>query len=83
MARVAGRKTRHFEVVVHQAPRLRQRVVLTREELLLIVVARSPGEHRSEIEGLAFNLPEHVLRQHAFGWILVMGAAGRVNVMVA
>ena len=83
MAGMAGGKSRHLEVVVHQAVRSRQRIVLAGEELLLVVVAGTPGEDRTEVQRLALNLTDHVVRQNAFGRILIMRAAGRVNVMVS
>ena len=83
MAGVAGGESRHFEIVVHHAIRLGQRVVLAGEELLLIVVAGSPREDGADVERLAQDLTHHVFRQHAFGRVLVVRASGGVDVMVA
>src|SRR2546430_9045490 len=56
--RVARGKARHFEVVVHQAARLREPMILAGEELLLVVVAGTPGEDRAEVQCLALNLTD-------------------------
>ncbi len=53
------------------------------EELLLIVVTGTPREHRTDIQRLTLYLTNHVFRQHAFGRILVVRAAGSMDVVVA
>src|SRR5580692_6340470 len=58
-------------------------MILAAEKLLLIVVARSPGQYGSDVQLLTLNLTDHVLRSNAFGGILVMRTAGGVHVMVA
>ena len=47
VAGVAGGEAGDLEVVVHQPVGLRERVVLAGEELLLVVVIGTPGEHAS------------------------------------
>ena len=54
--RVAGRKPRYLEVVVHPAIGLRERVVLAGEKLLLVVITGPPREHRADIERLAAQI---------------------------
>ena len=61
----------------------RERMVLRREELLLVVLARPPGQHAADVELLAQDLRHHVLGQHAFGRVLVVRAAGGVDVVIA
>src|SRR5262245_42866435 len=80
---VTGRETGHLQVVVHPAIRLRQWIVLAREKLLLIVVAGSPGQYRADVERLAQDLTHHILGQHAFRGVLIVRAAGCVDVMIA
>ena len=83
MAGVARREAGHLQVVVHQARRRRQRMIDAAEELLLEVVRRSPGQHRREVERFAVDLRPHVFRPDALGRILVVRAAGRVDVVIA
>ena len=83
VAGVAGRESRNLEVVVHEFIALRERMVLAAEELLLVVVARTPGEHASHVEFLSQDLAHHVLGPDALGGVLVMRAAGGVDVVVA
>ena len=83
MAGVAGRKSRHLEVVMHPAIGFRQRVVLPRKELFLVVVTGSPCQHRADVERLAVDLTHHVLGQHAFGGVLIVRAACGMHVMIA
>ena len=72
-----------LDVVLHQRQRLAALVGRRREELPLMIEARAPRQHAADIEPLAFDLPEHVRRIHAFGRRRVVRAAGRVDVMVA
>src|SRR5260370_41661449 len=58
-------------------------MILTAEKLLLIVVARSPSQHGSDVQLLSLNLTDHVLRPDTFGGILVMRTARSVHVMIA
>ena len=53
------------------------------KELVLKLEARPPSENAADIEPFPFDLKEHVPAQNPLGWDGVMGAAGRVNVMVA
>src|SRR5262245_50920365 len=76
-------ETGHLQVVVHPAIRLRQRIVLSREKLLLIVVAGSPGQYRADVERLAQDLAHHVFGQHAFRRVLIVRAPGRVDMVIA
>src|SRR5271165_2056653 len=80
---MARRKTRDLEIVMHELIGLRQRVVVARKELLLVVVIGTPRENGGNVEPLAENLPDHVLRQHSFSRVLVMRATRGVHMMVA
>jgi hypothetical protein len=46
--------------------RLREGMILAAEKLLLVVVARSPGQYRADIQFLAPDLAHHVIRLHTF-----------------
>ena len=83
VAGVARRKPRHLDVVVHDSLRLGKLVVLAAEKLLLVVPRRTPRQHRADVEVLAQNLPDHVLRMYAFGRILVVRTARSVDMVVA
>ena len=80
---MARGKARDLDVVAHQPIGLRQRVIFGAEELLLVVVGRTPDQHGRDVERLARDLRPHVLGPHAFGRVLVVRAARRVNVMIA
>ena len=83
MSGVARREAGDLEVVVHQTRRRRQRMIAAAEELFLVVVRRPPGQHRCEVQRFADDLRPHVFRLHAFGRVLVVRAAGGVDVMIA
>src|SRR5215813_1879780 len=53
------------------------------EVLFLIVVARPPGQNAADVERLAQNMPDHVLRHHALRGAFVMRAPGGMDVMIA
>src|SRR5215467_82503 len=67
---------------MHESVWLGEWMILAAEELLLVVVARSPGEHGPDIQFLALNLAHHVIRSHAFRGILVVRATRGMYVMV-
>ena len=46
--------------------RLREGMILAAEKPLLVVVARSPGQYRADIQFLAPDLAHHVIRLHTF-----------------
>ena len=73
----------HLHVVAHGVGVGRALVGRPREELLLVVEARSPGQHAAYFEILALNVVEHVLREDALGRDCVVSAAGGVNVVIA
>src|ERR1700740_2486373 len=68
---------------MHDAVRLGERVVISGEELLLVVVVGSPGQHTGGVQGLAQNLAYHVSRLHALGGVYIVRAARGVDMMVA
>ena len=53
------------------------------EVALLVIPARPPAQTAADVEVLAENVPHHVLGRDALGGTLVVGAAGRVDVVVA
>ncbi len=53
-----------------------------REKLLLKIVGRPPGENGGHAQRLAVDLRPDLLGQHPFGRVLVVGTAGRVNVVI-
>ena len=68
---------------MHELVVAREFVVLPGEEFLLVVVAGTPGEDRCEVELFAGDLADHVFGVYAFSGLLIVGAAGGVNVRVA
>ena len=80
---VARGKSGDLDVVTQQRRRGGDLVVLALEELALVIVARSPVQHRADAERFAEDLAHHVLGPHALGRALVVAAAGGVDVMVA
>src|SRR6266480_3625427 len=83
MPGVAGRKAGDFQVIVKQAIRHRLRIIFPAEELFLIVVARTPGEHAAYVQLLALDLPSHVFGTNALRGVLIMRTASGVNMMIA
>ena len=83
MTRMARREAGHLDVVVHQVIAIRQLVIFSLEELLLIVVRRSPRQDGADVEAFAEDVADHVLREDAFGGRLVVQASGGVHVMIA
>src|SRR2546423_2159191 len=83
MAGVARRKARNLEIVMHQFVRFGEWMVFAAEELLLVVVAGTPGEHRADVQFFAEDLAHHVIRLDPLSWILVMRTARGMHVMVA
>src|SRR4029077_17058202 len=60
--RVARGEAGALHVVTHEVLLGRKLVVLTLEECLLEIPARSPAQHRAHLQILAQNIPHHVLR---------------------
>src|SRR5258708_17762531 len=83
VARVTGRKTGDLQVIMHQLAGLRERMVFRREELFLVVVVRTPREHTPDVQVFTKDLPHHIPRLDAFGWVHVMGTAGGVYMVIA
>src|SRR5205085_10857300 len=82
MPGVARRESRNLEVVMNEPVRRGGRVVAAREELLLVVVPGAPGEDRADVEAFAAHLAAHVGRIHSNRRVLVMTAAGGVDVVI-
>ncbi len=72
-----------LDVVAHQVVALREFVDVAGEELFLVVPARSPREHATDVEVFAENVPHHVFRLDALAGHVVVLAAGGVDVVVA
>src|SRR5262245_38559496 len=83
MAAMRRRKARNLKVVTHQVLARRKLVVFGLEELFLEVITRPPGQHAADVERLAQNVPDHVLRHHALRRAFVMHAPGGMDVMIA
>src|SRR5258708_19589787 len=80
---MARREAGDFEVVVHEPVWLREGMILAAEKLLLVVVARSPRQHRPDIQFLALDLAHHVIWSHTFRGILVVRATRSMHMMVS
>src|SRR5215510_12258744 len=83
VAAMRRREARNLEVVTHQVLARRELVVFGLEELFLEVITRPPGQHAADVERLAQNVADHVLRHHALRRAFVMHAPGGVDVMIA
>ena len=83
MAQGLGTEAADFDVIFEDSERLTDLVGRRLKELVLKLEARPPSENAADIEPFPFDLEEHVPAQNPLGWDGVMGAAGRVNVMVA
>ncbi len=83
VAGVAGREPADLHVVAHQVVGGRKQVVLAFKEGLLEIPVRTPAQHRADLEVLAQDVTHHVLGIHTLGGLLVVGAAGGVDVVVA
>ncbi len=59
------------------------RVHVRREELLLMIEARTPRQHAADVQSFAFDLPEHVGRIDSLGGRRIVRATSGVDVMVA
>src|SRR5436305_11593447 len=82
MPRMARWKAGNLQVVMHQLVRLGLRIVLPGEKFLLVVVARSPGQHAAHVQSFALYLPGHIFRPHALCRVLVVRAARRAHVVI-
>src|SRR5262245_52824384 len=78
-----GAESGNFDIVPQQIRILGNWIVLAAEKLLLIIEAWPPGEIRTDFQIFAQAMADHVDSVHAFGWLHVMRAACRVNVMIA
>lgn len=72
-----------FQVVLEQGAPVGQLVGRWSKELPLMQITRPPREHAADVQAFPFHLQEHVLGPHAFGGARVVGAARRVDVVVA
>ena len=83
MPKRLGAEAADLDVILNDCERFADLVWPRLEELVLELEARSPGENAADIEPFPFDLEKHVPAQNPLGWDGVMGAAGRMNVMVA
>src|SRR5215469_11965737 len=83
MSGMARRESRDFQVVVHEPIWFGEWMILTAEKLLLVVVARSPCQHRADIQFFALDLAHHVIWAHTFRGILIVRATGSMYMMVS
>ena len=72
-----------LHVVPHQVLGRGELVDRTIEELLLGVPARPPAQDAADVQVLSQDVPPHVVGLDALGRALVVGAAGRVDVVIA
>src|SRR5262245_45497827 len=82
MPGMARRESGDFQVVVHELVWPGEWMILAAEELLLVVVARSPCEHGADIQFLALDLAHHVIWLHTFRGILVVRTTRGMYMMV-
>src|SRR5262245_22319842 len=75
-------EARNLNVIAHQVIGGRKLVDFALEELLLIVIARSPRKHRSDIESFAQNMTHHILWEDSLSRTFIMRAPGGVNMMI-
>ena len=80
---MARGKPGDLQVVVHQAAGFDSGWSVAAEELLLIVVARPPREHERHVERSPRICRIMSSGQHAFGRVLIVRAAGGVDVVIA
>src|ERR1019366_6149622 len=72
-----------FDVVLEHREWLADLVGVRLKELALEVKAWPPRQVAADIEPLALDVQEHILREDSLRRICVVGTAGRVNVMIA
>ena len=51
---------------------------VAREELLLVVPARPPAQHITDVQTLPSHMTDHGFRRHPFGRVLVMRTSARM-----
>ena len=78
-----GTKSAHFDIVAKDPGPGGNDVVLPGEKPLLVIEARPPSEICPHFQILAEHLPHHVGSMNPFSGFGVVGAAGRVDVMIA
>ena len=76
-------KPAHLDVVPHEMPGPRERMGAPLEELLLGIPAWTPAQHAADIEILPDDVADHVGRGHTLARRLVVGAAGRMDMVIA
>ena len=76
-------KPRNLDVVAEQIGKPGNVVVFAGEKLFLIVETRSPSKVCSDLEILAEAVAHHIRRVYPLGGVLVMGATGGVDVVIA
>src|SRR6516162_9169679 len=58
-------------------------MIVPREELLLVIIIRTPGQYRADVDAFSANLTHHVVREYSLSRILVVTATGGMNVVVS
>src|SRR6516225_4828903 len=58
-------------------------MIVPGEELLLVIIVRTPGQYRADVDALAANLTHHVVRQYSLCRVLIVTATGGMNVVVS
>ena len=72
----------HLDIVTQQVRGPRNIIWLAREETLLVVKARPPREAAADLDVFSENMPHHVARLDAFGRVIVVQTASRVDVVI-
>src|SRR5215467_5866288 len=58
-------------------------MIVPGEELLLVIIIRTPGQYRADVDAFSANLTHHVVREYSLSRILVVTATGGMNVVVS
>ena len=82
MAALVGAKSRHLNIIAQQVRILGNLVVLTGEELLLVIEAGSPCEVATDLEIFTQNMAHHVRSMNAFARRGIVRASRSMNVVV-
>src|SRR6185503_21030315 len=82
MASMGGREPGHLDIITKDIPGRGQRIVMASEKHFLMIPARSPGKHGSDIQVLSQHLTPHVVWFYAFLRAFIVTAARGMNMVV-
>src|ERR1043166_7616938 len=83
MAERFGPEAADFQIVLHHTGWAAELVDRGREKAFLVIEARSPGEHATDVESFTIYLKEHIFWSDPFTRSGVMSATGAVDVVIA